>query len=188
MVAMEFSRKLVIRELKSYETLTKFSFHELQEHKQRIISLQKQLKDSKQSYSSSLKKLEGISDEIHEMRRSRSQLELCLSPRQDGVGAESPSSSSENAFADCSDITEMKRKLEASIDAGSIDGNSEEHRVETTTTEQEKKQKTKMSIFKKIPLRKMLKVQLIKLEPNQERPKEGPKEGRNRVWTQENIV
>ncbi|KAK3712994.1 hypothetical protein QZH41_014119, partial [Actinostola sp. cb2023] len=61
----------------------------LEKHKQRILSLQHRLKNSKQNYSSSLRALETISDEIHELRKS--QLDL-TGPRQDGVGAECPSS------------------------------------------------------------------------------------------------
>jgi hypothetical protein len=104
-----------------------------QEHKQRILGLQQQLKDSKHNYSSSLRNLEGISDEIHEMRKSRSLLDLCLSPRQDGVGAESPLSTFDNAFTtDCSQPNEVKQKLEAEIDE-TVDETSEEQTVETNT-------------------------------------------------------
>ncbi|XP_031562144.1 SH3 domain-binding protein 5-like [Actinia tenebrosa] len=126
--------KSAINKSKIYFDLRDKYMEVLEEHKQHIISLKNQLRDSKQSYSSSLRKLEGISDEIHEMRRSQSQLEMCLSPRQDGVGAEDPpSSTSDSAFEDCSDINEMKRKLEA-ID-GSIDETLEEEKVETTPSE-----------------------------------------------------
>ena len=46
---------------------------------------------AKQEYSLALRNLEGISEEIHEMRRSRDSLDTILREREEGVGAESPS-------------------------------------------------------------------------------------------------
>ena len=89
------------------------------------------MKNSKHNYSSSLRKLESISDEIHELRKS--QLDLA-GPRQDGVGAEcsiepfegesstdddfyQPKSSSEekpesNAYADVHKTTQSQDLVE----------------------------------------------------------------------------
>ena len=62
----------------------------IQVHKKHTEVLQESIQKAKKDYSLSLKSLEEISDEIHELRRSREDLRTRLSAREDGVGAESP--------------------------------------------------------------------------------------------------
>ena len=52
--------------------------------------LQYYLAKAKNTYSLALKNLEDISEEIHEMRRSRDSLDILLDKREEGVGAETP--------------------------------------------------------------------------------------------------
>ena len=61
-----------------------------QAHKKQVEITQEGLQEAKQKYSLALKNLEGISEEIHEMRRSRDSLDTILHEREEGVGAESP--------------------------------------------------------------------------------------------------
>ena len=63
-------------------------------HKHQVEVLQKNIQTAKTEYSLALKNLEGISEEIHEMRKSRDNLDTLLSERQEGVGAESLASDS----------------------------------------------------------------------------------------------
>mgnify|MGYP001793364395 CR=1 FL=1 len=56
--------------------------------------LQYYLAKAKKAYSLALKNLEDISEEIHEMRRSRDSLDVLLDKREQGVGAETPSEQS----------------------------------------------------------------------------------------------
>ncbi|CAH3023232.1 unnamed protein product [Porites evermanni] len=62
----------------------------LEEHKRQVEFTQESLQKAKRKYSLALKNLEGISEEIHEMRRSRESLDIILTEREEGVGAESP--------------------------------------------------------------------------------------------------
>lgn len=62
----------------------------LQAHKRQVEITQESLQAAKKKYSLALKNLEGISEEIHEMRRSRDSLDTILTEREEGVGAESP--------------------------------------------------------------------------------------------------
>ncbi|XP_068715549.1 uro-adherence factor A-like [Montipora foliosa] len=62
----------------------------LETHKRQVEATQEGLQESKRKYSSALKNLEEISEEIHEMRRSRDSLNTILLEREEGVGAESP--------------------------------------------------------------------------------------------------
>lgn len=62
----------------------------LETHKRQVEATQEGLQESKRKYSSALKNLEEISEEIHEMRRSRESLNTILLEREEGVGAESP--------------------------------------------------------------------------------------------------
>ena len=68
----------------------RFYFSPHQAHKKQVEITQEGLQEAKQKYSLALKNLEGISDEIHEMRRSRESLDTILHEREQGVGAESP--------------------------------------------------------------------------------------------------
>ena len=61
-----------------------------QAHKKQVEITQEGLQEAKQKYSLALKNLEGISEEIHEMRKSRDSLDTILHEREEGVGAESP--------------------------------------------------------------------------------------------------
>lgn len=61
-----------------------------QAHKRQVECTQESLQKAKRKYSLALKNLEGISEEIHEMRRSRESLDMILTEREEGVGAESP--------------------------------------------------------------------------------------------------
>lgn len=65
-------------------------FFVVQAHKRQVECTQESLKKAKRKYSLALKNLEGISEEIHEMRRSRESLDMILTEREEGVGAESP--------------------------------------------------------------------------------------------------
>lgn len=65
-------------------------FFFVQEHKRQVEFTQESLQKAKRKYSLALKNLEGISEEIHEMRRSRESLDIILTEREEGVGAESP--------------------------------------------------------------------------------------------------
>ena len=65
-------------------------FFVVQAHKRQVECTQESLKKVKRKYSLALKNLEGISEEIHEMRRSRESLDMILTEREEGVGAESP--------------------------------------------------------------------------------------------------
>lgn len=62
----------------------------VQAHKRQVECTQESLQKAKRKYSLALKNLEGISEEIHEMRRSRESLDMILTEREEGVGAESP--------------------------------------------------------------------------------------------------
>ena len=62
----------------------------VQAHKRQVECTQESLQKAKRKYSLALKNLEGISEEIHEMRRSRESLDMILTERVEGVGAESP--------------------------------------------------------------------------------------------------
>jgi len=62
----------------------------LEAHKRQVEITQESLQDAKRKYSLALKNLEDISEEIHEMRRSRDSLDMILQEREEGVGAESP--------------------------------------------------------------------------------------------------
>lgn len=62
----------------------------LEAHKKQVEITQEGLQEAKQKYSLALKNLEGISEEIHEMRKSRDSLDTILHEREEGVGAESP--------------------------------------------------------------------------------------------------
>ena len=68
----------------------RFHFSPCQAHKKQVEITQEGLQEAKQKYSLALKNLEGISEEIHEMRRSRDSLDTILHEREQGVGAESP--------------------------------------------------------------------------------------------------
>lgn len=68
-----------------------------QQQKQNVISLQKRLQEAKTEYSSALKNLERISEELHEKRKLKALLQY---PREPGVGAESETSK-------CLSISEM---------------------------------------------------------------------------------
>ena len=65
-------------------------FFVVQAHKRQVECTQESLKKAKRKYSLALKNLEGISEEIHEMRKSRESLDMILTEREEGVGAESP--------------------------------------------------------------------------------------------------
>lgn len=62
----------------------------LEAHKRQVECTQESLQKAKRKYSLALKNLEGISEEIHEMRKSRESLDMILMEREEGVGAESP--------------------------------------------------------------------------------------------------
>lgn len=62
----------------------------LETRKGQVEVTQQALQETKRKYSLALKNLEGISEEIHEMRRSRESLNTILLEREEGVGAESP--------------------------------------------------------------------------------------------------
>ena len=62
----------------------------VQAHKRQVECTQESLQKAKRKYSLALKNLEGISEEIHEMRKSRESLDMILTEREEGVGAESP--------------------------------------------------------------------------------------------------
>ncbi|KAL9968222.1 hypothetical protein ACROYT_G026572 [Oculina patagonica] len=62
----------------------------LEAHKKQVEITQEGLQEAKRKYSLALKNLEGISEEIHEMRKSRDSLDTILNEREQGVGAESP--------------------------------------------------------------------------------------------------
>ncbi|KAJ7389982.1 SH3 domain-binding protein 5-like [Desmophyllum pertusum] len=62
----------------------------LEAHKRQVEITQEGLQEAKQKYSLALKNLERISEEIHEMRKSRDSLDTILHEREEGVGAESP--------------------------------------------------------------------------------------------------
>lgn len=68
----------------------KIYFSPCQAHKKQVEITQEGLQQAKQKYSLALKNLEGISEEIHEMRKSRDSLDTILHEREEGVGAESP--------------------------------------------------------------------------------------------------
>ena len=65
-------------------------FFFVQAHKRQVECTQESLQKAKRKYSLALKNLEGISEEIHEMRKSRESLDMILMEREEGVGAESP--------------------------------------------------------------------------------------------------
>ena len=79
-----------------------------QTRKGQVEVTQQALQEAKRKYSLALKNLEGISEEIHEMRRSRESLNTILLEREEGVGAESPEddtpSLSSESWAGCGAI------------------------------------------------------------------------------------
>lgn len=93
---------------------------ELEQQKQNVISLQKRLQEAKTEYSSALKNLEQISEELHEKRKLKALLQY---PREPGVGAESETSK-------CLSISEMN--------LGSLTlstGSDEEYSSESSSSE-----------------------------------------------------
>ncbi|KAK2570390.1 SH3 domain-binding protein 5-like [Acropora cervicornis] len=80
----------------------------LETRKGQVEVTQQALQEAKRKYSLALKNLEGISEEIHEMRRSRESLNTILLEREEGVGAESPEddtpSLSSESWAGCGAI------------------------------------------------------------------------------------
>lgn len=76
----------------------------LEAHKRQVEITQASLQEAKQKYSMALKNLEGISEEIHEMRQSRESLDALLLEREEGVGAESP----DGDFSGDTDLTNLE--------------------------------------------------------------------------------
>lgn len=71
-----------------------------QTRKGQVEATQQSLREAKRKYSLALKNLEGISEEIHEMRRSRESLNTILLEREEGVGAESPEDDTQSSSSE----------------------------------------------------------------------------------------
>ncbi|XP_067020772.1 SH3 domain-binding protein 5-like isoform X2 [Acropora muricata] len=89
---MELRNKLksAIKKSRPYFDLKMKYDQILETRKGQVEVTQQALQEAKRKYSLALKNLEGISEEIHEMRRSRESLNTILLEREEGVGAESP--------------------------------------------------------------------------------------------------
>ncbi|CAL1545364.1 unnamed protein product, partial [Lymnaea stagnalis] len=85
MQILEKKNKRSISKARSYFEAKKELEVKLQQVKQSVEDLQQAMKSAKQRYSGALKRLEQISECIHEMRRKKL---LLMYPREPGVGAE----------------------------------------------------------------------------------------------------